>query len=74
MLLVIIGPRGGQEGAGRLVDGCARAQSGGIAARLKRRGWRRAELAVADGALGFWQAIEEVWEDRGSAAGHKTNV
>jgi hypothetical protein len=23
------------------------------------------ELAVADGALGFWQAIEEVWSCRG---------
>ena len=22
---------------------------------------RRPELAVADGALGFWQAVEEVW-------------
>jgi transposase-like protein len=29
---------------------------------LKRRGLAMApELAVADGALGFWQAIEEVW-------------
>jgi putative transposase len=29
---------------------------------LKRRGLAIApELAVADGALGFWQAIEEVW-------------
>jgi putative transposase len=29
---------------------------------LKRRGLAAApELAVADGALGFWQAIEEVW-------------
>ncbi len=29
---------------------------------LKRRGLTAApELAVADGALGFWQAIEEVW-------------
>ena len=29
---------------------------------LKRRGLSMApELAVADGALGFWQAIEEVW-------------
>jgi putative transposase len=29
---------------------------------LKRRGLTIGpELAVADGALGFWQAIEEVW-------------
>src|SRR5207244_7082293 len=29
---------------------------------LKRRGLAMApELAVADGALGFWQAVEEVW-------------
>jgi transposase-like protein len=29
---------------------------------LKRRGLRAGpELAVADGALGFWQAVEEVW-------------
>ena len=29
---------------------------------LKRRGLAIApELAVADGALGFWQAIEEIW-------------
>jgi putative transposase len=29
---------------------------------LKRRGLARGpELAVADGALGFWQAVEEVW-------------
>ena len=29
---------------------------------LKRRGWRSApELAVADGALGFWKALGEVW-------------
>ena len=31
-------------------------------ADLKRRGLAIGpELAVADGALGFWQAIEEVW-------------
>jgi transposase-like protein len=29
---------------------------------LKRRGLAMGpELAVADGALGFWQAVEEVW-------------
>jgi transposase-like protein len=28
---------------------------------LKRRGLAVPEVAVADGALGFWHAIEEVW-------------
>jgi putative transposase len=29
---------------------------------LKRRGLSMGpELAVADGALGFWQALEEIW-------------
>src|SRR6516162_9070198 len=29
---------------------------------LKRRGLSKGpELAIADGALGFWQALEEVW-------------
>jgi len=33
---------------------------------LKRRGLAAApELAVADGALGFWQAVEEVWPKTG---------
>jgi hypothetical protein len=33
--------------------------------QLKRRGLLMGpELAVADGALGFWQAIEEVWMKR----------
>ena len=42
---------------------------------LKRRGLAMApELAVADGALGFWQAIEEVWpQTRGQRCWvHKT--
>jgi putative transposase len=42
---------------------------------LKRRGLTIApELAVADGALGFWQAIEEVWpQTRGQRCWvHKT--
>ena len=42
---------------------------------LKRRGLAIGpELAVADGALGFWQAIEEVWpETRGQRCWvHKT--
>ena len=42
---------------------------------LKRRGLAVApKLAVADGALGFWQAIEEVWpQSRGQRCWvHKT--
>src|ERR1700736_3308712 len=42
---------------------------------LKRRGLSMGpELAVADGALGFWQALEEVWpRTRGQRCwGHKT--
>ena len=42
---------------------------------LKRRGLAMGpELAVADGALGFWQAIEEVWpQTRGQRCWvHKT--
>jgi hypothetical protein len=41
--------------------GCAKAPNpGGLLLDLKRRGLAMApELAVADGAFGFWQAIEE---------------
>jgi hypothetical protein len=42
---------------------------------LKRRGLSMGpELAVADGALGFWQAVEEVWpQTRGQRCWvHKT--
>jgi putative transposase len=64
-LLVIIGatPEGKKELVG-LVDGVREsAQSWReLLLDLKRRGLAIApELAVADGALGFWQAIEEVW-------------
>ncbi len=64
-LLVIIGatPEGKKELVG-LIDGVREsAQSWrGLLLDLKRRGLAMApELAVADGALGFWQAIEEVW-------------
>ncbi len=64
-LLVIIGatPEGKKELVG-LTDGVREsAQSGReLLLDLKRRGLAMApELAVADGALGFWQAIEEVW-------------
>jgi hypothetical protein len=64
-LLVIIGatPEGKKELVG-LVDGVrGSAQSWReLLLDLKRRGLAMApELAVADGALGFWQAIEEVW-------------
>jgi putative transposase len=64
-LLVIIGatPEGKKELVG-LIDGVREsAQSWKeLLLDLKRRGLTiGAELAVADGALGFWQAIEEVW-------------
>jgi len=41
---------------------------------LKRRGLSMGpELAVADGALGFWQALEEIWPPRGQRCWvHKT--
>ena len=64
-LLVIIGatPEGKKELVG-LIDGVREsAQSWkDLLLDLKRRGLAVApKLAVADGALGFWQAIEEVW-------------
>src|ERR1700704_4243206 len=64
-LLVIIGatPEGKNELVG-LIDGVREsAQSWReLLLDLKRRGLATApELAVADGALGFWQAVEEVW-------------
>jgi len=64
-LLVIIGatPEGKKELVG-LIDGVREsAQSWReLLLDLKRRGLAVApEIAVADGALGFWQALEEVW-------------
>ena len=61
-LLVIIGATPeGKELVG-LIDGCAeRPIWRELLLDLKRRGPDGAQLAVADGALGFWQAIEEVW-------------
>jgi putative transposase len=64
-LLVIIGatPEGKKELVG-LIDGVREsAQSWReMLLDLKRRGLAMGpELAVADGALGFWQAVEEVW-------------
>jgi putative transposase len=64
-LLVIIGatPEGKKELVG-LIDGVREsAQSWKeLLLDLKRRGLSMApNLAVADGALGFWQAVEEVW-------------
>ena len=64
-LLVIVGatPEGRKELVG-LIDGVrGSAQSWReLLLDLKQRGLAMApELAVADGALGFWQAIEEVW-------------
>jgi transposase-like protein len=77
-LLVIIGatPEGKKELVG-LTDGVREsAQSWReLLLDLKRRGLAIGpELAVADGALGFWQAVEEVWpQTRGQRCWvHKT--
>ena len=77
-LLVVIGatPEGKKELVG-LIDGVREsAQSWrDLLLGLKRRGLAMGpELAVADGALGFWQAVEEVWpQTRGQRCWvHKT--
>ena len=77
-LLVIIGatPEGKKELVG-LIDGVREsAQSWKeLLLDLKRHGLAMGpELAVADGALGFWQAVEEVWpQTRGQRCWvHKT--
>jgi putative transposase len=64
-LLVIIGatPEGKKELVG-LIDGVRESSQSWkeLLLDLKRRGLAMGpELAVADGALGFWQAVEEVW-------------
>ena len=64
-LLVVVGatPEGKKEVIG-LTDGVREsAQSWKeLLLDLKRRGLSMGpELAVADGALGFWKAVEEVW-------------
>jgi len=64
-LLVIIGatPEGRKELVG-LIDGVRESAQAWkeLLLDLKRRGLAMGpELAVADGALGFWQAVEEVW-------------
>jgi putative transposase len=62
---VIIGatPEGKKELVGLVDGGRESAQSWReLLLDLKRRGLAVVpELAVADGAVGFWQAIEEVW-------------
>jgi len=77
-LLVVIGatPEGKKELVG-LIDGVREsAQSWReLLLDLKRRGLAMGpELAVADGALGFWQAVEDVWpQTRGQRCWvHKT--
>jgi transposase-like protein len=64
-LLVIIGaaPEGKKELVG-LIDGVRESTQSWreLLLDLKRRGLAVGpELSVADGALGFWQAVEEVW-------------
>ena len=77
-LLVIIGatPEGKKELIG-LTDGVRESKQSWkeLLLDLKRRGLSIGpELAVADGALGFWQAVEEVWpQTRGQRCWvHKT--
>jgi putative transposase len=79
-LLVIIGatPEGRKELVG-LIDGVRESTQSWreLLLDLKRRGLTIGpELAVADGALGFWQAIEEVWpKTRGQRCWvHKTAI
>jgi putative transposase len=64
-LLVIIGatPEGKKELVG-LIDGVRESTQSWkeLLLDLKRRGLSMGpELAIADGALGFWQALEQVW-------------
>ena len=77
-LLVILGatPEGKKELVG-LIDGVRESAQcwRELLLDLKRRGLAIGpELAVADGALGFWQALEEVWpQTRGQRCWvHKT--
>jgi putative transposase len=68
-LLVIIGatPEGKKELVG-LTDGVRESARSWkeLLLDLKRRGLSMGpELAIADGALGFWQALEEVWPQTG---------
>jgi transposase-like protein len=77
-LLVIIGatPEGKKELVG-LIDGVRESAHSWreLLLDLKRRGLAIGpQIAVADGALGFWQAIEEVWpQTRGQRCWvHKT--
>src|SRR4051794_24373678 len=76
-LLVIIGatPEGKKELVG-LIDGVRESVQSWreLLLDLRRRGLSIGpELAVADGALGFWQALEEVWPTRGQRCWvHKT--
>jgi transposase-like protein len=72
-LLVIIGatPEGKKELVG-LTDGVRESARSWkeLLLDLKQRGLAIGpELAVADGALGFWQAIEEVWDPRPALLG-----
>ena len=64
-ILVIIGatPEGGKELVG-FTDGLRESSQSwcDLLLDLKRRGLTTApQIAVADGALGFWKALGEVW-------------
>ncbi len=74
-ILVLVGatPEGKKELVGLADGGRERAQSWKeLLLYLERRGLVVApELAIADGALGFWKALGDLWtQDRNSADGH----
>lgn len=65
-LLVVLGAR--PDGTKELIaveDGYRESTESwaGLLRDLKRRGMRAPELAVGDGALGFWAAVGEVWPE-----------
>ncbi|HEX2165748.1 MAG TPA: IS256 family transposase [Longimicrobiales bacterium] len=64
--LVILGAR--PDGTKELIaieDGFRESTEswGGVLRDLKRRGMRAPELAIGDGALGFWAALRDVWPE-----------
>lgn len=64
--LVILGAR--PDGTKELIaveDGYRESEESwaGVLRGLKRRGMRAPELAIGDGALGFWSAVRDVWPE-----------
>ena len=62
-LLVIIGatPEARRNWSARRWPARERAILARCSAHLKRRGLSTPQLAIGDGALGFWKALDEVW-------------